>query len=90
MHYFFNNCGLYSQALIIQTKYKVMMSKEGSAKIVNFKTPWAGVLVLGRSHTSHIVKMYYFFQYRMQWRMTQETEHTQDLHCQTTQLPKSK
>ena len=62
MHYFFNNCGLYSQALIIQTKYKVMMSKEGSTKIVNFKTPWAGVLVLGHSHTSHIVKMYYFFQ----------------------------
>ena len=46
MHYFFNNCGLYSQAQIIQTKYKVMMSKEGSTKIVNFKTPWAGVLVL--------------------------------------------
>ena len=33
-----------------------MMTKEGSTKIVNFMTPRAGVLVLGRGHISHIVK----------------------------------
>ena len=38
-----------------------MMTKEGSTKIVNFMTPGAGVLVLGRDHISHIVKMHYFF-----------------------------
>ena len=30
-----------------------MMTKEGSSKIVNFMTPGAGVLMLGRSHISH-------------------------------------
>ena len=58
--YFLKNLFLYSQALIRQTKYVVMMTKEGS-KIVNFMTPGAGVLVLGRGHISHIVKMHYFF-----------------------------
>ena len=38
-----------------------MMTKEGSNKIVNFMTPGAGVLVLGRGHISHTVKMHYFF-----------------------------
>ena len=38
-----------------------MMIKEGSTKIVNFITPRAGVLVLGRDHISHVVKMHYFF-----------------------------
>ena len=51
----------YSQAWIRQTKYVVMMTKEGSTKILNFMTPGAGVLVLGRGHISHIVKMHYFF-----------------------------
>ena len=37
------------------------MTKEGSTKIINFMTPGAGVLVLGRGHISHIVKMRYFF-----------------------------
>ena len=40
MHYFFKNLLLYSQALIRQTKYVVMMTKERSNKIVNFMTPW--------------------------------------------------
>ena len=48
-------------AVIRQTKYVVMMTKEGSTKIVNFVTPGAEVLVLGRGHISHIVKMHYFF-----------------------------
>ena len=30
-----------------------MMTKEGSTKIVNFNTPMAEVLMLGRDHTSH-------------------------------------
>ena len=51
----------YSQALIRQTKYVVMMTNEGSTKIVNFMTPGAGVLLLGRGHVSHLVKMHYFF-----------------------------
>ena len=38
-----------------------MMTKEGATKIVNFMTPGLGVLVLGRGHISHIVKLYYFF-----------------------------
>ena len=38
-----------------------MMTKEGSTKIVNFMTPRAGVLVLGRGHIAHKVKLYSFF-----------------------------
>ena len=30
-----------------------MMTKEGSTKIVNFNTPMAVVLMLGRGHISH-------------------------------------
>ena len=37
-----------------------MMTKEWYTKIINFMTPWAGVLVLGRGHISHIMKMHYF------------------------------
>ena len=47
LHYFFKNILLYSKALIRQTKYLVMMTKEGSTKIVNFMTPMAQVLMLG-------------------------------------------
>ena len=59
--YFLKNRLLYSQVLIRQTKYVVMMTKEGSTKIVNFMTLGVGVLVLGRGHISHRVKMHYFF-----------------------------
>ena len=52
MVYFFNNLLLYSQAEIRQTKYVVMMTKEGSTKIINFMTPGA---------YNQIVKMHYFF-----------------------------
>ena len=38
-----------------------MMTQEGSAKIVTFMTPGAGVLVQGCGNISHIVKMHYFF-----------------------------
>ena len=33
--------------------YIVMMTKEGSTKIVNFMTPGAGVLLLGRGHQTN-------------------------------------
>ena len=45
IHYFFKNLLLYSQAYIRQTMYKVMMTKEGSTKILTFMTSGAGVLV---------------------------------------------
>ena len=38
-----------------------MMTKEGSTKIINFMTPGAGVLVQGRGHIGHLLKMHYFF-----------------------------
>ena len=60
IHHFFKNL-LYSQAQIRQTEGIVMMSKEGSTKIVKLITPRAGVLVLGPDHISHIVKMHYLF-----------------------------
>ena len=60
LHYFFKNLLLYSQALIRQTKYVVMMTKEGSTKIVNFMTPGTGVLVQRCGHISHS-EMHYFF-----------------------------
>ena len=43
-----------------QTKCMVIMTKEGSTKIINVMTPRAGVLVRGRGHKSNIVKMHYF------------------------------
>ena len=49
----------YSWTYIRQTEYIVMMTKEVSNKIVNLMTPRAGVLVLGRGHKSHIVKMHF-------------------------------
>ena len=61
MHYFFKNLLHYSQAQIRQTRYIVMIAKEGSTKIVTLMTPGAGVLVLGCGHISHRVKMHYFF-----------------------------
>ena len=61
IQYFFKNLLLHSQAWIRQTKYKVMITKEGCTKIVTFLTPGAVVLALGCGHISHIVKMHYFF-----------------------------
>ena len=49
--YFLKNLLLYSGAWFRQTKCIVIMTKEGSTKIVNFMTPGAGVLVLGHGHT---------------------------------------
>ena len=38
-----------------------MMTKKGSTKILNFMTPGAEVLVLGRGHISHLMKIHYLF-----------------------------
>ena len=43
MHHLFKNL-FYSQVWIRQTKYIVMMTKEGSTKIINFMTPREGFL----------------------------------------------
>ena len=56
MYYFFKNSLLYSHAYIVQTKYMVMMTKEGCTKIVTFMTPGARVLALGCGRISFIVK----------------------------------
>ena len=40
--------------------YIGMLIKEGSTKIVNFINPGTRVLVLGRGHISHVVKMHFF------------------------------
>ena len=61
MYHLFRNMFPYSGARFRQTKYKVMMSKEGSTKKVNYMTPGAGVLVFGRGLISHVKKRYYFF-----------------------------
>ena len=34
----------------METKYIIIMTKEGSTKIVNFMTPGTGALMLGRGH----------------------------------------
>ena len=46
---------LYFGGWFTQTKYVVyvMMTKEGSTKIVNFMTPGEGGFLLGRGHISH-------------------------------------
>ena len=51
----------FSQAQIRQTEGKVMMSKEGSTKILDFMTPRSGILVLGCGQISHIVKIHCIF-----------------------------
>ena len=59
--YFLKNLLLHSGAWFRQNKCIVMMTIEWSTKILNFMIPRAGVLLLGRGHISHIVKMYYYF-----------------------------
>ena len=41
-----------------------MMTKEGYTQIINFMTPGAGVLMLGRGNISRIVNMYYLLLYQ--------------------------
>ena len=59
MHYFFKILLLYSQAKIRQTKYVLMMTKEGSTKIINFMTPGAAVVVLRYVHIRTIGKVHF-------------------------------
>ena len=70
IHYFFKNLFLYSQAQIRQTKY-IIMTNEGSTIILNFMTPGAGILVLGRGHINHILKMHYFYKNRFLYSQAQ-------------------
>ena len=44
-----------------KTEGVVMMTKEGSTKIVTFMTPGVGILVPRHGNISHVVKMHYFF-----------------------------
>ena len=60
MHYFFKSLLIYSHAYIRKTKFIVLMTKEGSTKIVNYMTPGAGIFVLRCGHMIHIVNMHYF------------------------------
>ena len=60
MHYIFKNLLLYSHAYIRQTKYIVMITKEGSTKI--FMTPAEGILMLGHGFLNQKVEMHYFFE----------------------------
>ena len=53
MHYFFEIPRLYTGSRIKQIKYILMMTKEGSTKIVNFMTNGTAVLMLGRDNISH-------------------------------------
>ena len=69
MHYFFKN-PLFSGAWFRQTKWIVIMKKEGSTKISNLMTPGAGVPMLEHGH---IVNMQYFFSSSgLLWDMDQE------------------
>ena len=52
MHYFFKILLLYSQAKIRQTKYVLIMTKEGSTIILHNMTLGEGVLMLGCCHIS--------------------------------------
>ena len=53
---YFSKNPLYAWAWIRKTKCIVMMTREGSTKIVNFVTPGAGVFVPGRGHISYRMK----------------------------------
>ena len=61
INYLYESLPLYSHAQIKQIGGIVMMSKEGSNKIVNFITPREGILVLGHGQISHLEKKHYFF-----------------------------
>ena len=63
-----------------------MLTKEGSTKIVNFMTPGAGALVLGRDHISCIVKMHYFF--KNSFKIFFTPRHRSDKQCLRKGLPK--
>ena len=61
IHYFFLNLLLYSWTIFRQTKCIVMMTEEGSTKIVNFMIPGVGVLVLRCGHISYIIKIHLLY-----------------------------
>ena len=56
----------------LQTKKTVIILKESSTESVNFRTPEAGVFVLGRDHMGHLVQnaLYLFPNYKADIRHT--------------------
>ena len=73
--FFFKNLLLYSQAQIRQTKYIVIITKEGSTQIVNFMTIWVWILVLGCGYIIRfIVKMHYFFKMLLLYTQAQNSQ----------------
>ena len=56
---------VYTSAWIRQVKFKAIMAKECSSKIVNFITIWAEGLMLGRGYISHHSE--YALQYTSHW-----------------------
>ena len=72
--YFFKNLIIFYRAWSIQTKCILMMTKEGSTKIVNFMTGGIGVLVPRCGHLSYIVKMHNFFKNILLYTQAQITQ----------------
>ena len=60
MMFVLKNLFLYCKVWFRQTKYRVMMTKKGFSKILNFITTGAGTFVLGNGPVSHLVKMFFF------------------------------
>ena len=59
IHHFFKNLLLYSQAKIRQTKYMIMMIKEGSTRILKFHDLWGRSSCAGACHITHV--LFYLF-----------------------------
>ena len=68
MHYIFKNHLLYPRNRLDKSKC-IVMTKVGSTKIDNCLTPGVEVLVPGRGHISHIVKLHcpLLYQYNVHW-----------------------
>ena len=60
---YFSHFLVYTGARIRQIKYIVMMTNEGSTKVVNFMTHGARVLMLGHDHISHYRNYPLLYQY---------------------------
>ena len=65
-----------------------MMTKEGSIKIIIFMTPGAGVLLLGRGHIIHIVKMHQFFNESFSLLSKALIRHTKYIHLHIVMITK--
>ena len=86
MHHFIKNLLLYYQTQIRQTKCIVMMNKGGSNKIANSMTPSARIIVPGRGHISHIMKIHLTIFYSTPRQRSDKL--IIQLSCPTKGLPK--